>query len=80
MKKSAKKSGAYTVETGVPVPPKRYKRESKYPFNTMACNQSVLISDKSYAAVMGLLRKAKTAGKQFVARTMGTGVRVWRTK
>jgi len=71
-------STSYAVENNVPVPPKRYARKSKYPFDTMAPNQSVLIPGKTYAAVIGVLRKHKAEGKRFVVRNSDQGIRVWR--
>jgi hypothetical protein len=69
---------AYEVETDVPVPPKKYNRKSKYPFATMQPNQSVMIPNKTYAAIMGLLRKHKIGGKKYVVRKSDGGMRVWR--
>ena len=71
---------SYVVEDGVPVPPKRYTRKSKYPFVNMKAGQSVMIPGKTYAAVMGLLRKHKNDGKKFVVRKSDGGMRIWRTK
>ena len=68
----------YEVDTGVPVPPKKYNRKSKYPFATMQPNQSVMIPNKTYAAIMGLLRKHKLSGKKYVVRKSDGGMRVWR--
>jgi hypothetical protein len=69
---------SYEVETDVPVPPKKYNRKSKYPFSTMQANQSVMIPNKTYAAIMGLLRKHKLSGKKYVVRKSDGGMRVWR--
>ena len=44
----------------------------------MAPNQSVLIPEKTYAAVIGVLRKHKAEGKRFVVRNVDQGIRVWR--
>jgi hypothetical protein len=66
------------VETGIPVPPRKYNRQSKYPFGTMLPGQSVLISGKSYSAIIGVLRLHKAKGKVFTVRTEDGGVRVWR--
>lgn len=68
----------YTVEEGVPVPPKKYVRKSKYPFVHMQPNQSVLIEGKSYNSLMGVLRKYKAEGKKFIVRQVEQGLRVWR--
>ena len=68
----------YNIEMDVPVPPKTISRRSKYPFATMNPNQSVMIKNKTYAAIMGLLRKHKVDGKKFVVRKSDGGMRVWR--
>jgi hypothetical protein len=68
----------YEVEDDVPVPPKKVSRKSKYPFGSMAINQSVLIPEKGYSAVIGVLRKHKNEGKKFVIRQVAEGFRVWR--
>jgi len=73
-----KAANSYNLEMDVPVPPKTYNRRSKYPFATMKANQSVMIPNKTYAAIMGLLRNHKIGGKKFVVRTSDGGMRVWR--
>ena len=70
----------YQIENNVPVPVKRYARKSKYPFGDMGANQSVLISGKSYSAIIGVLRKYKAEGKKFVIRKAEGGLRIWRTE
>jgi hypothetical protein len=71
-------STGYEVEDDVPVPPKKVSRKSKYPFGSMAINQSVLIPEKGYSAVIGVLRKHKAEGKKFIIRQVTEGFRVWR--
>jgi hypothetical protein len=44
----------------------------------MQANQSVMIPNKTYAAIMGLLRKHKLSGKKYVVRKSDGGMRVWR--
>jgi len=68
---------SYAVEEGVPMPAPKPKR-SKYPFSSMSPNQSVEIPGKSYAAIIGVLRKQKLMGKRFAVRKSGEGYRVWR--
>jgi len=69
----------YDVENDVPVPsPRKQSRKSKYPFGVMLPNQSVMIPNKSYAAVIGVLRKHKSEGKKFIVRATEGGQRVWR--
>ena len=67
----------YLVEDNVPVP--RRSRRSKYPFATMQPHQSVVVLNKSYAAMIGVLRKHKSEGKIFVIRAIPGGMRIWRT-
>jgi hypothetical protein len=76
--KQKSQSIGYEVEDNVPVPPKKVSRKSKYPFGSMAINQSVLIPEKGYSAVIGVLRKHKSEGKKFVVREVADGFRVWR--
>ena len=73
-----KAANSYNIEMDVPVPPKTISRRSKYPFATMNPNQSVMIKNKTYAAIMGLLRKHQVDGKKFVVRKSDGGMRVWR--
>jgi hypothetical protein len=76
--KPERQSAGYQVETGVPVPPRKYSRQSKYPFAEMLPGQSVLIKGKTYSAVIGVLRQHKAKGKSFTVRTTEEGIRVWR--
>jgi hypothetical protein len=76
--KQNSQSTGYEVEDNVPVPPKKVSRKSKYPFGSMAINQSVLIPEKGYSAVIGVLRKHKAEGKKFIIRQVTEGFRVWR--
>lgn len=68
----------YKVENDVILPIKRSYRVSKYPFGEMLPNQSVEIADKTYAAIIGSLRKHKLEGKSFTIRRSDVGHRVWR--
>lgn len=68
----------YKIEENVPVP--KRARRSKYPFATMQPHQSVVVPDKSYAAMIGVLRKHKLDGKKFVIRAIPGGMRIWRTE
>ena len=68
----------YKVENNVVLPVKRSYRNSKYPFGEMLPNQSVEIADKTYAAIIGSLRKHKLDGKKFTIRRSDVGHRVWR--
>ena len=77
--KQKTQSSIYEIEDNVPVPPKTVIRQSKYPFGAMAVNQSVLIPEKGYSAVIGVLRKHKAEGKKFTIREVAGGFRVWRT-
>ncbi len=76
----AKTAAGYKVDSNIPIPPKRYTRPSKYPFGTMSVNASVFMADKTYQAIMGLLRLHKAKGKRFVVRSMDKGYRIWRVK
>ena len=73
-------SAKYKVEDDVVLPVKRSYRVSKYPFGDMLPNQSVEIVDKTYAAIIGSLRKHKLEGKKFTIRRSDAGHRIWRTK
>ena len=68
----------YKVEAKVPVPTKRYFKESKYPFGTMKVGESTLIHDKKYSTIVGTLRKYKLQGLKFTVRSVDGGLRVWR--
>jgi hypothetical protein len=45
----------------------------------MQPHQSVVVLNKSYAAMIGVLRKHKSEGKIFVIRAIPGGMRIWRT-
>jgi hypothetical protein len=75
--KQEKPPSIYAVEEGVPIPAPKPKR-SKYPFGSMLPDQSVEIPGKSYAAIIGVLRKHKLLGKRFSVRKSKEGYRVWR--
>jgi hypothetical protein len=66
------------IEDDVPVPSKRYVRVSKYPFGEMLPGQSCLVPNKTYSAVIGVLRRHKALGKKFTVRKLEEGIRVWR--
>jgi hypothetical protein len=76
-KKQDQPSSVYVVEEGVLMPAPKPKR-SKYPFGSMLTNQSVEIPGKTYAAIIGVLRKHKQLGKRFSVRKSEAGYRVWR--
>ena len=71
-------SAKYKVENDVVLPVKRSYRVSKYPFGEILPNQSVEIAEKTYAAIIGSLRKHKLDGKKFTIRRSDVGHRVWR--
>ena len=71
-------SPTFTIEEGVPIPEKRVSRKSKYPFSYLRPGQSTLIKGRTYAQIMGALRKYKQVDrKRFIVRTVGEDVRVW---
>jgi len=73
-----KQNEQYKVDDDIPLPQRRMPRTSKYPFNTMSPNQSVFVPEKTYAAVIGSLRKPKSEGKKFSVHRSENGWRVWR--
>jgi hypothetical protein len=80
MNSSKEQSSQYKVDDDVALPVKRSYRVSKYPFGDMLPNQSVEIAGKTYAAIIGSLRKHKLEGKKFTIRRSDAGHRVWRVK
>ena len=80
MSKPNQQSPVYAVEDDVPIPERKFPRRSKYPFGTMSPDQSVEIMNKSYSAIIGVLRKHKAEGKRYAVRKSDNGFRVWRLK
>lgn len=70
----------YPIEKQIPIPVKRYFKDSKYPFGKMRPGESVLIPDKKYSTIVGTLRKYKMMGMKFTVRGVDGGFRVWKEK
>jgi hypothetical protein len=71
---------AYVIERSIPVPVKRYFKDSKYPFGRMKPGESILITDKKYSTIVGTLRRYKMMGMKFTVRSVDGGFRVWKEK
>lgn len=67
------------IEKGVPIPE---KKKPKYPFDEMETGDSFGVPvHMGYRVRIYLQRhKERTSGKEFITRTVGDEVRVWRTK
>lgn len=69
---------AYKIERGIPLPAPRVV----YPFGDMQLGDSFLVTnDAAYESVRVAMRAyGRKHGKNFTARKMVDGMRIWRTK
>lgn len=65
----------YTIENEIPIPA---HRNTKYPWDELEIDQSFLVdpAPKGFSSSVSLA--GKRLGRKFTARTVGSGVRVWR--
>lgn len=69
----------YQIETGIPFPDRKVWR-SIYPWRDLDVGQSFFVKDGVFRTMQaGASLAGKRLNKQFRARTVDGGVRVWRT-
>jgi hypothetical protein len=66
---------AIEIENGIPMPSKRRK---KYPFAELEVGQSFVAEDVKITCICASFKNYRP--KQFTARTIDGGVRVWRVE
>jgi hypothetical protein len=71
-------NGEIKIEKGVPLPSNARGPLSKLPFEQMEIGDSVFFPGKKAAQMSGYLAKSRHLGKQFTARTLDGGCRIWR--
>lgn len=72
----------FKIEKGVPVPPLRVERISKYPFKEMEIGDSFEVNEKiEFSRVRNSLSTySARSGRKFVTRKTENGGRIWRVE